>query len=177
MGGLITLGEFSVSDILPLIGCHTEKSFITSRGEYFARLNSARMLCFKRSIFCVSCLIPGTHFRLEQHENKGNNSKPDRAHLNMYNATNPKYILMTKDHIIPESWGGTDNLENLQTMCTLCNQKKGNIPNVYSVRYNSELLYVKAFTKKHALTITNRITNNYINQLSIDDIQLLTTIN
>jgi 5-methylcytosine-specific restriction endonuclease McrA len=32
---------------------------------------------------------------------------------------------MTKDHIIPRSHGGPTNWENLQTMCSICNGKKG----------------------------------------------------
>lgn len=35
-------------------------------------------------------------------------------------------VLMTRDHIIPRSRGGSEGLENMQTMCTKCNSKKGN---------------------------------------------------
>jgi 5-methylcytosine-specific restriction endonuclease McrA len=33
---------------------------------------------------------------------------------------------MTRDHIQPKSKGGPETLENMQTMCTRCNGKKGN---------------------------------------------------
>lgn len=33
---------------------------------------------------------------------------------------------MTKDHIIPKSKGGIDDLSNYQTMCERCNKEKGN---------------------------------------------------
>jgi ribosomal protein L40E len=32
---------------------------------------------------------------------------------------------LTIDHIVPERHGGTDELENLQTLCRRCNSKKG----------------------------------------------------
>jgi len=34
--------------------------------------------------------------------------------------------MLTKDHILPVSLGGSDELDNLQTMCDKCNSKKGN---------------------------------------------------
>jgi 5-methylcytosine-specific restriction endonuclease McrA len=35
-------------------------------------------------------------------------------------------VLMTQDHIMPRSKGGANRLENLQTMCCVCNNRKGN---------------------------------------------------
>lgn len=32
------------------------------------------------------------------------------------------------DHIVPQSLGGSDKLENLQTLCGVCNNLKGNVP-------------------------------------------------
>jgi 5-methylcytosine-specific restriction endonuclease McrA len=40
-------------------------------------------------------------------------------------ATNQETSLEV-DHIIPVSQGGTDELKNLQTLCTACNRAKGN---------------------------------------------------
>ena len=39
--------------------------------------------------------------------------------------TNGVERLMTVDHIIPKSMGGSHNLSNLQPMCVRCNGKKG----------------------------------------------------
>ena len=45
------------------------------------------------------------------------------AHYNLYNDEG---LLFTHDHIIPTSRGGTNTLDNSQTLCEKCNSIKGN---------------------------------------------------
>ena len=47
-------------------------------------------------------------------------------HLNLYGINNGEEVMMTKDHIVPKSKGGSNGLKNMQTMCTVCNEIKGN---------------------------------------------------
>ena len=42
------------------------------------------------------------------------------------NEEKHKRRLLTLDHIVPVSRGGTSIRSNLQTMCRVCNNKKGN---------------------------------------------------
>lgn len=76
---------------------------------------------FTKGCKCVVCGIEGRYFAKERH-------LQDKAyHLNLYAVDdNGTEILMTKDHILPHSKGGADDISNYQTMCKLCNETKGN---------------------------------------------------
>jgi 5-methylcytosine-specific restriction endonuclease McrA len=74
---------------------------------------------------CVCCGRTGAYYALE----KSHGSNLKRAHFNLYSDDD---VLMTKDHIWPKSKGGMDCIENMQTMCTICNVNKGStVPNEY----------------------------------------------
>lgn len=76
---------------------------------------------FTKGIKCSCCGIEGKYFAKEKRIN-------DKSyHLNLYAIDeNGKEILMTKDHILPKSKGGKDEIENYQPMCIKCNRVKGN---------------------------------------------------
>lgn len=76
---------------------------------------------FTKGCKCVVCGIEGKYFAKERH------LQDKTYHLNLYAVDdNGDEILMTKDHIIPRSKGGIDDISNYQTMCRLCNEAKGN---------------------------------------------------
>lgn len=149
---MITLATYAAEMILPLIGKSPSKIRVeTDSGVWYPRVDSERLELFKNNQTCVSCGLIGTLFQLQQHRPNpprvGHNcfiehcpwcairSRPvhlhatgDYPHLNMYAVDfTGRLILMTKDHIIPKSRGGADNLSNLQTMCTTCNNRKGSL--------------------------------------------------
>jgi len=87
-------------------------------GPVFVNRSSVRLQTFQRSTRCVACGIEGELFSLERNGNP-------RYHFNMYGRNAYGHlILMTKDHIVPKSKGGSNGLDNMQTMCTKCNSKK-----------------------------------------------------
>ena len=75
----------------------------------------------KKGTSCVSCGELGKYFAVE--ESVEMSAEPrKKVHINLYGANDR---LFTVDHIIPKFWGGTDEIENLQCMCSTCNSAKG----------------------------------------------------
>ena len=81
---------------------------------------SDRYKIFSHNRKCVCCGLEGTFMAMEKHENDVS------YHFNMYGIKDGKEILFTKDHIISRTKGGRDDVSNYQTMCKICNEKKGN---------------------------------------------------
>jgi hypothetical protein len=46
--------------------------------------------------------------------------------LNLYAAPGGRITMMTRDHIIPRSLGGSDAVQNLRPGCEDCNGARGN---------------------------------------------------
>lgn len=111
--------------------------------QFSIDLTSVRYRTFAKSVVCASCGIQSAYFKLERHYKykkdstgkkiRDENGKKvlipdDKAtpHFNLY-ATNEygHEILMTRDHIIPKSHGGSEHISNMQTMCRPCNERKG----------------------------------------------------
>lgn len=83
--------------------------------------HSQRYSLFRKNISCVNCGITGKFFAIEKSDRKA-----QHYHLNLYAINEAgEEVLMTKDHVIPESKGGKSNMGNYQTMCTICNAEKG----------------------------------------------------
>lgn len=116
------LAEFPVDDILPLTN-HPgvdQKEFVVGGQVYSVKMHSLRFECFQRSRTCVCCGIVGTKLILEF-----GSPLAQRPHFNLYGERDGKLVLLTKDHVIAASTGGSDCPNNLQTMCETCNSLKG----------------------------------------------------
>lgn len=121
-GGYEKFKKLSISEVLPAIGSG-RKLFVglIDGVEIYVNTSSVRLRTFKENLTCVACGITGLHFWAECNPGCFN------YHLNLYGINEAgDEVLMTKDHIIPKSKNGKDTIDNMQTMCTKCNGKKGN---------------------------------------------------
>lgn len=85
--------------------------------------DSDRYKLFRKNNKCVSCGLEGLYFKKKL--TPGN--KNTTCHLNMFGVTkNGQEVMFTKDHIIPKSKGGKNDMSNYQTMCEPCNMLKAN---------------------------------------------------
>lgn len=115
------IGIFKLEEVLQFTEV-VEKEY----NGHMVKMTSQRYRCFKlHGTKCVGCGIIGTFFALEtQIYNSGNT----RYHFNLYAIRKGgSEVLMTKDHIIPKSKGGSNHLSNLQPMCTNCNAAKNTV--------------------------------------------------
>lgn len=126
------LATFSHQEILPLIGkakTHEPTILQASSGERFrVRVNGDKFRLLKKQPTCACCGIMGAIWVMEQpKELQGT----DRAVLNLYGVTKRgRWVLMTKDHIVPRARGGKNALENYQTMCHACNIIKSDLEGI-----------------------------------------------
>lgn len=123
---LIHLGEFSLDEVFPFITVEDSKrEFTAGSKRYLVRMNSDRYHVFKANPACVACGLVGTKLFLDL--NPGDSS----PHFNLYAEEHGRLILMTKDHILAKSKGGSDEMENFTTCCSVCNNLKGNFDLTY----------------------------------------------
>jgi hypothetical protein len=89
-------------------------------GEWI-NMGSHRYQCFVLyGTTCVDCGLEAQYFIMERQGHFG------QFHFNLYGLDDQgNEILFTKDHVVPRSRGGKDELKNYQPMCTICNNKKG----------------------------------------------------
>lgn len=120
------LARFEVDEILKLVpsvdsGNYGLKAAIeTDFGTIYVSIASKKLLTFKHSIVCAECQAKGSYFLLLR-----NPHAKGRASLELFTDCNK---LLTRDHIMPKSLGGGNEMSNSQTMCLTCNSKKGSTP-------------------------------------------------
>lgn len=122
--GLERVGTLTLEKVFTYLSKNqgTVQEFGSSIRIYGKRLHTF----MQKGIKCVSCGIEGRYFAVER-EKKRQYHHPGVYHANLYALDEQeREVLMTRDHIVPLSKGGPDTLDNSQTMCKVCNERKGN---------------------------------------------------
>jgi 5-methylcytosine-specific restriction endonuclease McrA len=138
---LITYGFWFYHELRNLVGVRPGKHHGDQRDSYailhttnygpkLVKTSSYRLEMLRDNPVCVACGRVGELWVLQAHNAK------ERPHLALYavgeqtiewhKLSQDGLVLMTKDHIIPRSMCGPTRSDNLQTMCSICNGKKGN---------------------------------------------------
>lgn len=122
--GFIRVGVYAIHVVLGLTGNRRVRF-----GDHLVKMGSARYRVFLNSgTTCVNCGLEAKYFALERHRNDKSRAAKTvyQYHFNLYGVGQQgQEVLFTKDHIKPVSKGGRNTLENFQTMCTYCNNAKG----------------------------------------------------
>lgn len=88
--------------------------------EYWVNMKSQRYDIFAKSLVCATCGLKGVVMMLDIQPTQ----KDAKPHFNLYAIKGGELVLMTKDHIVPTSKGGSYKFSNCQTMCSPCNARK-----------------------------------------------------
>lgn len=111
--------EYVVTDILK----KDSKIIMMPTGYTIQKTKTLKLFC-KKGTRCICCGLKGEIFKEWREKDK------PYSFLCLYGIkkteNGPRHILMTADHIYPKSLGGHNGFYNLQTMCSECNNKKGN---------------------------------------------------
>lgn len=119
MAPILRKATYPVDEILELIKAPNGR--VQLDGDS-VRVTGVRLKSFAvHGTVCVVCGLEGAFFAKE----KGSVSDT-RFHLNLYALDKDgREVLMTRDHVMPKSKGGSESINNMQTMCARCNGKKG----------------------------------------------------
>lgn len=193
MSPFIRCGIYNLAEVLPYIQVDLGKNskdrladpkaykYYGDKKVWMAR---KRYKVFVESTVCCTCGMEGEFFALEQQKEK---KEKDIWFLHLYGRTKDgKEILFTQDHAVPKSKGGSNGLDNLQTMCSPCNNLKGNkMPAAGEKngkrKYGKKSLHVSRkeadWARKHLTKIVeNDPNNNYAARLGLKFANLLLDI-
>jgi len=136
-GGFIVLGEVDMVRGFKMLELPKKQRIF--QGKHIAEPGGAALFKSvyekKGKITCFQCGWKATHFSIERHKNDQLfgwvmnlvGKEQDNTYMMRSNLDRDRIIrMLTQDHIVPVSLGGTDSLDNLRCMCEKCNVKRGN---------------------------------------------------
>ena len=123
--------QYPMQEVLDFCTEHADKKDRRKRVDFDGHLMkvlSVRYQMFaEKGCDCVACGAKGAYFYKERHQShKKAMYRPEASyHFNLYAIdADGEEVLMTKDHIIAHANGGSDSVQNMIPMCTVCNAEK-----------------------------------------------------
>lgn len=113
-GKISRIGMFSVQAVHEMVQLCVNN--IAVNGTQVSVTGRRIRLFASKGVTCVTCQRVGRFYAIERPR------KDSVYHLALYTDCGR---MMTQDHIIPVSKGGTNDMSNLQPMCAQCNTRKG----------------------------------------------------
>ncbi len=116
--GLKRLKTLSIKEVFDWIEDKpVQKMYWFENGKNIKITLKNAKIFYEKGITCVNCGIKGSYFAIEKDKGGG-------MHLDLYAKNEKEDVMMTVDHIVPASKGGSNQIDNLQTMCKICNETK-----------------------------------------------------
>lgn len=125
---------YKVEEIMPLISdaVINKRKLLQLPNDKMVRLSGTLKTFHHWGVVCAKCGLEGIMFREIKRDKK--------THLRLFGIKDGEEIMMTRDHIIPQSRGGSNSFSNIQTMCCKCNSEKQDEVKKEFIE-NSEYLY------------------------------------
>ena len=119
--------KYPVAHILPRIGIKRDLKAKMNLDGDMVGCSTLKLKMFKeKGCKCASCGIEGIYFAKEYEIHQYKDKIDKQYFLQLYAVNENGEVVITVDHIIPQSKGGRSQNYNLQPMCYVCNQKKTN---------------------------------------------------
>jgi uncharacterized OB-fold protein len=151
--GYFTEDIFPLEEMRELLRDGLKNNNMPKLGKYTMKMSDRYKLFTRDETVCVHCGQKASFWASQTTE------KGTRTHLNLYGINeNGMVVIFTKDHIIPKSFGGYDDIDNYQVMCSKCNSKKDNDSDIDFNRYKVIINFTDTFLyKKSPITNTEII--------------------
>lgn len=129
MNRYVRYGVCTLEQILPLVATHYGTPNLPKPVFHGHKVgvSSLRMKTFEHDgVVCRACGLEATFFAVEDFVG----ATTPQPHLNLYGVNDEdQEVLFTHDHRLARALGGANDLSNVQTMCSPCNNKKGRAEN------------------------------------------------
>lgn len=122
------LAKLSLEEGLALIRDSSRKLVLDGETIYQRPSDAKRLKTFLTGLCCRHCGRKAEYFAIEVYfwQRKDGRVCRSRPYLNLYGLSRRgKPVEFTSDHVVPRARGGGNGVGNRQTLCVLCNTKKG----------------------------------------------------